>query len=136
MRGLPNVIVVDDPVHEKNAIIEARKLNIPIVAIANTNANPDLIDYIVPANNASIRSITLYMNLLADAVAIGQGKAPLFAYKPDEEIVIAQTPKRERFEGRRNVVNRSHNYQEIQNRRRETQATDAAKPAETPASDN
>ncbi|WP_052663049.1 30S ribosomal protein S2 [Mycoplasmoides pirum] len=118
MRGLPSVIVVDDPVHEKNAIFEARKLNIPIVAISNTNANPDLIDYIVPANNTSIRSITLFMNLLADAVAIGQNQKPLFAFKTDEEIVIAQPQRRDRFENR-NIVNRQYNYKEIQNKRRE-----------------
>ncbi|WP_052663890.1 30S ribosomal protein S2 [Mycoplasmoides alvi] len=117
MHGLPNVIVVDDPVHEKNAIMEARKLNIPIVAIANTNANPNLIDYIVPANNTSIRSITLFMNLLADAVAMGINEKPLFAFKNDEEIVIAQIQRRN-YENR-NVVNRQYNYKEIQNKRRE-----------------
>lgn len=117
MRGLPNVIVIDDPVHEKNAVLEARKLNIPIVAISNTNADPDLIDYIVPANNTSIRSITLFMNILADAIAIGRGKEPLFAFKNDSEIVIAQPLRREY----RNIVNRSHNYQKIQNLRRENQ---------------
>lgn len=95
MKGIPNVLVVDDPIHEKNAVTEARKLNIPVIAIANTNADPKLIDYLVPGNNASIRSITLFMNLFADAVAVAQGKEPLFAYKPDDEIVIAQVTRKE-----------------------------------------
>ncbi|WP_245595150.1 30S ribosomal protein S2 [[Mycoplasma] testudinis] len=115
MRGLPNVIVVDDPIHEKNAVTEAKKLNIPVVAIANTNADPNLIDYLVPGNNASIRSVTLFMNLFADAVAIAQGKQQLFAYKPDEEIVIAQVVRKERDP--RFVVNRSNSYHGFQNRR-------------------
>lgn len=118
MRGLPNVIVVDDPIHEKNAVTEAKKLGIPVIALANTNADPDLIDYLIPVNNVSIRSVTLFMNLLADAVAIANGKKPIFAYKDDDEIVIAQVVRKERPDYQRNIVNRSHNYQGIQSQRR------------------
>lgn len=118
MRGLPNVIVVDDPIHEKNAVTEAKKLGIPVIALANTNADPDLIDYLIPVNNVSIRSVTLFMNLLADAVAIANGKKPVFAYKDDDEIVIAQVVRKERPDYQRNIVNRSHNYQGIQSQRR------------------
>ncbi len=138
MPGLPHAIVVDDPVHEKNAVTEARKLNIPVVAISNTNANPDLIDYIVPANNTSIRSITLFMNLLADAVAIGKNDNPVFAFKPDEEIVIPHL-NRERYENR-NVVSRQHGYREIHSRRREAasqtpSAAEGQQPADAAASE-
>lgn len=127
MRGLPNVIVVDDPYHEKNAVTEAKKLGIAVVGIANTNADPTLLDYIVPANNASIRSITLYLNLLADAVAMAQGKAPLFAFKTDEEINIPAPPRRERSSSEtRTVVSRRNSFASVDRRREAAAATNPA----------
>jgi small subunit ribosomal protein S2 len=57
MRGLPQVIVLTDPIHEKNALMEAKKLNIPVIAFANTNADPDLIDFIIPSNSSSIKTV-------------------------------------------------------------------------------
>jgi small subunit ribosomal protein S2 len=57
MRGLPQVMILTDPVHEKNALMEARKLKIPVIAFANTNADPDLIDFLIPANSSSIKTV-------------------------------------------------------------------------------
>ncbi|MDC4183127.1 30S ribosomal protein S2 [Mycoplasma bradburyae] len=102
MQGLPHVIVIDDPVKEKNAVTEARKLKIPVIALCNTNSDPNIITLPIPANNYNIRSVTLLLNLLGDAVAIANGNAPKFAYKPDEEIDIPQLVKKET----RTVVNR------------------------------
>lgn len=56
MKGLPQVLVVTDPVAEHNAVKEAKDLHIPVIALANTNANPDLIDFIIPANTHSIKT--------------------------------------------------------------------------------
>jgi small subunit ribosomal protein S2 len=57
MRGLPQALIITDPIHEHNALMEARKLNIPVIAFANTNANPDLIDFLIPANSSSIKTV-------------------------------------------------------------------------------
>jgi small subunit ribosomal protein S2 len=56
INGLPNAIIVADPILEHNAVKEARDLHIPVIAIANTNANPNLIDFIIPANTYSIKT--------------------------------------------------------------------------------
>ena len=72
MRGMPDLLVVIDQKKEAIAIAEANKLNIPVVCLADTNADPDGIDYIVPGNDDAIRSIKLVCAKLADAVLEGK----------------------------------------------------------------
>jgi|GEM_PF-6253119 len=71
MKKLPGALFVVDPRKEHNAIAEARKLHIPIVAIVDTNADPDTVEYPIPANDDAIRGIELLTSLMADAVAEG-----------------------------------------------------------------
>lgn len=99
MRKLPNAIIVLDPDHDKNAVAEAKKLNIPVIALANTNANPDLIDYIIPINNHSIRSIALILGVLMDATCEIRNEPVKFVGKSDEEIVLPETQSKRRFNG-------------------------------------
>lgn len=68
MDGLPDALFVIDVGHEKIAIAEAKKLNIPVVAVVDTNNSPDGCDYIIPGNDDAIRSINLYVKAIADAV--------------------------------------------------------------------
>ncbi|MBE7713032.1 MAG: 30S ribosomal protein S2 [Cyanobacteria bacterium SIG26] len=72
MRGLPDLIFIVDQAKEEIAIKEANKLNIPVICLADTNANPDGIDYIIPGNDDAIRSIKLITSKLADAVLEGK----------------------------------------------------------------
>lgn len=72
MRGLPDLIFVVDQAKEDIAIKEANKLGIPVICLADTNANPDGIDYIIPGNDDAIRSIKLITSKLADAVLEGK----------------------------------------------------------------
>jgi len=72
MNALPTAVFVIDPHHEHIAVNEANKLGIPIVAITDTNCNPDLIDYVVPGNDDAIRSIKLFTAKIADACVEGQ----------------------------------------------------------------
>ena len=72
MRGLPDLIFIIDQGKELIAIQEANKLNIPVICLADTNANPDGIDYIIPGNDDAIRSIKLITSKLADAVLEGK----------------------------------------------------------------
>ena len=71
MRGLPDVIFIVDQKKEDIAIKEANKLNIPVICLADTNADPEGIDYIIPGNDDAIRSIKLITSKLADAVLEG-----------------------------------------------------------------
>jgi len=71
MGQLPHVMIVVDPKQESIAVAEARKLNIPVVAVADTNCDPDLIDYVIPGNDDAIRSISVITKRLADACLDG-----------------------------------------------------------------
>ena len=68
MKGLPGVMFIVDPHNEDIAVQEARKLNIPIVAITDTNCDPDLIDYVIPGNDDAIRAVKLISSVIANAV--------------------------------------------------------------------
>ena len=72
MRGLPDLIFIVDQQKELIAIQEANKLNIPVICLADTNANPDNIDHVVPGNDDAIRSIKLIASKLSDAVLEGK----------------------------------------------------------------
>jgi len=72
MRGLPDLIFVVDQKKEAIAIAEANKLNIPVICLADTNADPEGINYIVPGNDDAIRSVKLIASKLADAVLEGK----------------------------------------------------------------
>ena len=68
MGGLPAAIFIVDPRKEHNAVLEAKRLGIPVVAIVDTNCDPDDADYVIPGNDDAIRAIRLYASVLADAV--------------------------------------------------------------------
>lgn len=72
MNKLPDVMFVIDPRKERIAIAEARKLNIPIVGIVDTNCDPDEIDYVIPANDDAIRAVKLLTSKMADAILEGK----------------------------------------------------------------
>ncbi len=86
MRRLPGAIFVVDPLREKIAVTEARRLEIPVIATGDTNVDPDMIDYIIPANDDAIRSIRLLCKLVADAAIEGMGAR---AARAAEEPVIS-----------------------------------------------
>jgi small subunit ribosomal protein S2 len=76
MKKLPSAMFVVDPRKEHNAIAEARKLHIPIVAIVDTNCDPDEVDYVIPANDDAIRAIRLIAATMANAVQEGRQGEP------------------------------------------------------------
>ncbi len=82
MRNLPDIMFVVDPNCEANAVKEARKLHIPIVAITDTNCDPDLIDYVISANDDAIKAVKLIASIIADAVIEGkQGEDAVIAMR-------------------------------------------------------
>ena len=82
MRRLPGAVFVVDPVREKIAVTEARRLEIPVIATGDTNVDPDMIDFIIPANDDAIRSIRLLCKLVADAAIEGMGQRAARAEEP------------------------------------------------------
>src|SRR6185312_3579770 len=87
MNGLPDAMFVIDVGHEKIAIAEARKLNIPIVGIVDTNNSPDGIDYVIPGNDDAIRAVELYAVGVADAVLTGREAMPQMGGSEEDEFV-------------------------------------------------
>lgn len=84
MDRLPSAVYIVDPRKEKNAVAEAKKLGIPVIAIVDTNCDPDDADYIIPGNDDAIRAIKLITSSIADAVIEGrQGEADV-----DEEAAV------------------------------------------------
>jgi small subunit ribosomal protein S2 len=74
MEGLPDVLFVVDPKREDIAVAEANKLGIPVIAIVDTNCDPELIDFVIPGNDDAIRSIRLFASRIADAYLEGAGQ--------------------------------------------------------------
>jgi small subunit ribosomal protein S2 len=72
MDDLPGALFIVDPKKEKIAVTEARKLNIPTVALLDTNSDPDEVDYAIPANDDAIRAIKLFSAKIADACIEGE----------------------------------------------------------------
>ena len=68
LNGKPDLIVIMDVIKDKLAVLEAKKLNIPIVGIVDTNADPELIDYVIPGNDDAIRSINLYTKYFLETI--------------------------------------------------------------------
>lgn len=82
MANLPAAVFIVDTIKEETALKEARKLGIPIVAIVDTNTDPDLVDYPIPGNDDAIRSVKLLTRIVADAVIAGREMG-----QPTEEIL-------------------------------------------------
>ena len=72
MEDLPAAVFIVDPQKERNAVLEAKKLGIPVVAIVDTNCDPDDADYVIPGNDDAIRAIKLISSVIADAVLEGK----------------------------------------------------------------
>ena len=88
MENLPGVIFIIDVKKEETAILEADRLGIPIVAVVDTNCDPDRVDYVIPANDDAIRAIRLMTSKMADAVL--EGLALRKEMAPEEEEVFAE----------------------------------------------
>ena len=89
MKRLPGALFVVDPRKEHNAISEARKLHIPIVAIVDTNCDPDEVDYVIPGNDDAIRAIRLISATMANAVQEGRQGEDAETEAPAEEAEAA-----------------------------------------------
>jgi small subunit ribosomal protein S2 len=88
MNGLPDALFVIDIGHENIAVLEAKKLGIPVVAVVDTNYDPNLVDYAIPGNDDAIRAVQLYARAAADAVLEGKAAAPVSARGDDEFVEL------------------------------------------------
>ena len=127
MKKLPDAIFVVDPLEEHNAVAEARMLNIPVFALIDTNADPDLVDFPIPSNDDAVRSIKLMVGVIADAILEAKGGVLEVAHQEDEtaeditmkDVIINveqqaaeyERKRRQKFEERRaQMAQRRGNY--------------------------
>ena len=92
MGGLPDALFVIDADHEKIAIAEANKLGIPVIAVVDTNSDPDNVDYIVPGNDDAIRAIKLYLECAADVIMEARNSVQVAEGDESDEFV-EEAPK-------------------------------------------
>jgi small subunit ribosomal protein S2 len=86
MSARPGAVFVFDIVSDSNAVKEARKLGLPIVALVDTNADPGLVDYVIPCNDDAIKTLKLIADYLKQAVEIGKAKVAVNAPDKDEKV--------------------------------------------------
>ncbi len=93
MDKLPEAIIVVDSAVEKNAIKEARDMGIPIISLVDTNCNPDIIDYPIPANDDSLKSISLFVNIFGEVVKDSKSSLSVISLRRDNEALLAKLEK-------------------------------------------
>lgn len=132
MKKLPDAIFIVDPTEDMIPVLEAKKLNIPVFGIMDTNADPEMLDYGIPANDDAIRSIRLIVGLMADALIEAKGGLLSYAYQsPEDEKDISmidviinverqneenERRRRQRMEERRNRQDRRRGGYQPRNR--------------------
>ena len=94
LTSTPDALVVVDPKTEHNAVLEARKLNIPIFGLVDTNCDPEDVDYVIPAYDDAIRSVKLIVATFANAVVEANGGTPIEVVFTDEPVAEEQRPRR------------------------------------------
>jgi small subunit ribosomal protein S2 len=107
MERMPGALIVVDPVREKNAVREAAKLEIPVVALADTEADPDRLAVVIPGNDDAMRAVEIVLAHLADAVVEGKANRAARAVKEGEGQVLDRSPSRPRTRGTRQPPRRT-----------------------------
>jgi small subunit ribosomal protein S2 len=98
MPSIPGAIFIVDPKKERIAVAEARKLSIPIVAIVDTNCDPDEVDYVIPGNDDAIRAIKLITSKIADAVIEGREAYSKVMAEESEKLIAKEKIQQEETE--------------------------------------
>ena len=95
MDELPGVIFLVDPKKERIAILEAKKLNIPVVGLVDTNCNPEELDYPIPGNDDAIRAVALIADVMANAVIEGKQGESFEAQDEEQPVETSENPSME-----------------------------------------
>ena len=91
MTELPKAMIIVDPKKEENAIKEARKLNIPVFGIVDTNCDPDMVDYVIPGNDDAVRAVKVVLNALTNAIATVNGNEIVDVISEEEKSNVKET---------------------------------------------
>jgi small subunit ribosomal protein S2 len=128
MSGLPDAVFVVDVGHEYIAVSEARKLNIPVVGVVDSNCKPDGVDYVIPGNDDAIRAIQLYARAAADAILAGREQHQAAIVSGDDEFIeVREEPAKVKVVARKKMTSAEEAAPEA-----ETAVEAAEKPADKP----
>ncbi len=111
LQRTPQFMIVADPNEDLIAIKEAKKKNVKVIGIIDTNTDPELVDLGIPANDDSVKSLNLIITILGDAIVYGKGGQTKYAYQPDELIVLPQEEYKSNSNNRVNSNNTDQNNQ-------------------------
>jgi small subunit ribosomal protein S2 len=131
MEGLPDAIFIIDLKREHNAVAEARKLKIPIVAIVDTNCDPDVVDYPIPGNDDAIRSVKLFLDIASEVIA--GARAERLAKTEEEEAAKAEAEAKAEAKAKANAQAEAEAAAETPAKPEATAATEAPTEAKAPA---
>jgi len=133
MSRLPGIVFVVDIKKEDIAVKEAKRLNIPVFAMVDTNCDPDLIDYVIPANDDAVKTIELVVKHMADAVIEGQAK---FKERKAEEVAERERARKEHQEGteqeeekkvsKKHLKRKDKKEEDISEEKKDTDSTEAS----------
>ena len=105
MSGLPDAVFVVDVGHEYIAVSEAKKLNIPVVGVVDSNCKPDGVDYVIPGNDDALRAIQLYARAAADAILVGREQHQVAIVSGDDEFVeVKEEPAKIKIVAKKKVA--------------------------------
>lgn len=125
MNGLPDALFVVDVRHEHIAIAEAKKLGIPVIGIVDTNSNPDNIDYVIPGNDDSIRSIRLFVTAITSSFSEGEQLAEQFSMMRSNKKEQAKTKDGERLTGTLSKLNNPTNSKDTEEKKEQVAASNS-----------
>ncbi|VEU77822.1 30S ribosomal protein S2 [Mycoplasmopsis columbinasalis] len=121
MQGTTNFMIVADPMDDEIAVKEARKKGVKVIGLLDSNTDPDSVDFGIPANDDSAKSINVIITILADAIATARGGKAKYAYQDDDQIVLpkyeSERKERSQFQPRR-----PYNREGFNNRNNNTDA--------------
>ena len=123
--GLPDALFIVDPKREEIAVAEANKLGIPMIAIVDTNCDPEQVDYVIPGNDDAIRTIRLFTSRIADAYLEGAGKLAAAVQEANEGAAATEAPTAEPAEPAESAESAEATVEEV--------STEAAAETEEPA---
>ena len=131
MRQKPQVMIIADPMTDIIAVKEAKKLGIKVFGIVDTNVDPSIVDVAIPGNDDSIKSVTLIITILADAIADAKNGEIKFAYQPDEKVILPKdlVPewKKKREVNRRKWEERRRNFKKEDGQDKEVEKSEVPK---------
>lgn len=105
LQRTPHFMIVADPNEDLIAIKEAKKRNVKVIGIIDTNTDPELVDLGIPANDDSVKSLNLIITILGDAIVYGKGGQTKYAYKSDQEIILPQEENRNNSHSQKVITN-------------------------------